>query len=103
VNGEIERMPETELASDCMLPEGPPDNFEIMNELLNAIPRDADYNSELWTTVDKVGAFVPSPFAFMRLCVYEGGLFSRTALMAISPFVGALFDFGFACLTFPNS
>lgn len=24
-----------------------------MNTLLNAIPRDGDYNSELWTTVDK--------------------------------------------------
>jgi hypothetical protein len=53
VGGEIERMPENELAQDCVLPEGPPDKFEIMNALLNSIPRDANYDSELWTTVDK--------------------------------------------------
>lgn len=33
--------------------QGPPERFEIMNALLNAIPRDADFNSELWTTVDR--------------------------------------------------
>jgi hypothetical protein len=53
VGGEIECMPENELAQDCVLPEGPPDKFEIMNALLNSIPRDANYDSELWTTVDK--------------------------------------------------
>ena len=53
VDNKIEKMPETELAMDCMLPEGPPDRFEIVNQLLNAIPRDGDYDSEMWTTVDK--------------------------------------------------
>ena len=33
--------------------QGPPNNFDIMNALLQGIPRDANYDSELWTTVDK--------------------------------------------------
>jgi hypothetical protein len=53
VNGEIEKMPSDELARDCIMPEGPPDNLEGMNQLLTVIPRDGDNNSELWTTVDK--------------------------------------------------
>ncbi len=53
VGNRIERMPETELAADCMLPKGPPDQFDTMNLLLHTIPHDADYNSEHWTTVDK--------------------------------------------------
>ena len=53
VNGEIEKMPTDELARDCIMPEGPPDNIEGMNQLLTVIPRDGDNNSELWTTVDK--------------------------------------------------
>lgn len=32
--------------------QGPPDSFPIVNTLLNALPRDSDYNSEMWTTVD---------------------------------------------------
>ena len=53
VNGEVEKMPESELAMDCVLPEGPPDKFEVMASLFNCIPRDADHTAEMWTTVDK--------------------------------------------------
>jgi hypothetical protein len=35
------------------MPEGPPDTFDNMCQLLSAIPRDGENNSELWTTVDK--------------------------------------------------
>lgn len=76
VNGEVERLPVSELATDCVLPEvgvpamrsqcfvfwkcaaltrteqGPPDKFEIMVSLFNSIPRDADHTAELWTTVN---------------------------------------------------
>jgi hypothetical protein len=51
VDGKMERLPE-ELAQDCIFPEGVPDSFSIMNALLQGIPRDADYDSQLWTTVD---------------------------------------------------
>ncbi len=53
VNGELEKMPEGELAMDCVLPEGPPNQYEIVASLFNCIPREADHNAELWTTVDK--------------------------------------------------
>lgn len=52
VNGELVKVPEGELAMDCMLPEGPPHNLEIMQSLFNSIPRDADHTAEMWTTVD---------------------------------------------------
>ena len=55
VKGEIEQMPDNELAKDCNMPEGPGDGFNGMCQLLTAIPRDGDNDSELWTTVDKVG------------------------------------------------
>jgi hypothetical protein len=51
VDGKMELLPE-ELAQDCIFPEGVPDSFSIMNALLQGIPRDADYDSQLWTTVD---------------------------------------------------
>jgi hypothetical protein len=35
------------------MPEGPSDTFDTMCQLLSAIPRDGENNSELWTTVDK--------------------------------------------------
>jgi hypothetical protein len=53
INNKIERIPESELAADCVMPEGPPERFETMNALLMAIPRDGDHNSEMWTTVDR--------------------------------------------------
>jgi hypothetical protein len=59
VNGEVEKLPESELAQDCVLPEGPPDKFEIMVSLFNSIPRDADHTAELWTTVDKNKVCLP--------------------------------------------
>lgn len=37
----------------CLSVQGPPDRFDTVNQLLNSIPRDGDYDSELWTTVDK--------------------------------------------------
>jgi hypothetical protein len=51
VDGKMERLPD-ELAQDCVFPEGIPDSFTIMNALLNAIPRDAEFDSQMWTTVD---------------------------------------------------
>lgn len=53
VGGQVEKAPENELAQDTAMPEGPPDQFEAMCQLLTAIPRDGDNNSQLWTTVDK--------------------------------------------------
>jgi hypothetical protein len=35
------------------MPEGPPDSFDSMCQLLSNIPRDGENNAELWTTVDK--------------------------------------------------
>jgi hypothetical protein len=52
VDGEVTKMPENELARDCVMPEGPQDDMRIMCALLTSIPRDGDNNSELWTTVD---------------------------------------------------
>lgn len=66
VNGDVEKMPENELARDCVMPEGPPDDMKIMCAMLTAIPRDGDNNSELWTTVDKDKTNVRSK-AFMKL------------------------------------
>jgi hypothetical protein len=45
-------MPENELARDCVMPEGPPDDMKIVCALVTSIPRDGDNNSEMWTTVD---------------------------------------------------
>jgi hypothetical protein len=53
VGGKVEKMPDNELARDCVMPEGPPDGFEAMCQLLSTIPRDGENNAELWTTVDK--------------------------------------------------
>jgi hypothetical protein len=54
VNGKLEQAPDkSALARDTAMPEGPPDSFEALCQLLTAIPRDGDNNSELWTTVDK--------------------------------------------------
>ena len=52
VNCELEKVPDGELASDCVLPEGPPNNYEVMASLFNSQPRDADHTAEMWTTVD---------------------------------------------------
>jgi hypothetical protein len=52
VDGQVLKMPENELARDCVMPEGPPDDMKIICALLTSIPRDGDNNSELWTTVD---------------------------------------------------
>lgn len=53
VGGKLEKAPDNELAKDLACPEGVEDSFNVMNQLLTAIPRDGDNNSELWTTVDK--------------------------------------------------
>lgn len=55
VDGEITRRPTTELMRPIFLPEGPPDTFNIINAIVNAIPRDAGTQSELLTTVDPKG------------------------------------------------
>lgn len=68
VNGQLEKAPDNELARDCAMPEGPPDSFEGMCQLLTAIPRDGDNNSELWTTVDKDKTNVRAK-AIMKLIV----------------------------------
>jgi hypothetical protein len=39
IKNQIQSMPDSELAADCVMPEGPPERFETMNALLNAIPR----------------------------------------------------------------
>ena len=52
VGNRIEKMPDNELASDCVMPEGPPEKAENLNALLSAIPRDDDHMIEHWTTVD---------------------------------------------------
>jgi hypothetical protein len=54
VGGVLEQTPDNSLAQCAAMPEGPPESFEAMCQLLTAIPRDGDNNSELWTTVDKV-------------------------------------------------
>ena len=53
VNGEVEKMPDNDLAMDCVLPEGPPDNFEAMSALFHNIPRDAGHDATMYNTVDK--------------------------------------------------
>lgn len=55
VDGEIARRPTTELMRPIFLPEGPPDKFDVINAIVNAIPRDAGTQSELFTTVDPKG------------------------------------------------
>jgi hypothetical protein len=35
-----------------LYPQGPPDNFAIMQAIFNAIPRDSDHNSVMWNSVD---------------------------------------------------
>lgn len=52
IGNKIEEIPQNDLANNCILPEGLPENFNSMNMLLGSIPRDAEHDSELWTTVD---------------------------------------------------
>lgn len=52
LDNDIQSMPTNELAKDCVMPEGPGTDFEIICRLLLQVPRDGDNNSEQWTTVD---------------------------------------------------
>lgn len=52
VNGKLTSMPDNDLLKNCVIPEGLQNKFEVVNAFLNSIPRDADFKSEKWTTVD---------------------------------------------------
>jgi hypothetical protein len=84
VDGQVLKMPENELARDCVMPEGPPDDMKIICALLTAIPRDGDNNSELWTTVDQNKTNVRSKavsklIQVMQMLAFLQSAVSRTA------------------------
>jgi hypothetical protein len=71
VNGEVEKVPDNELAMDCVLPEGPPDNFEAMASLFNNIPRDQGHDAELWNTADKKNNNIRDKLVYKLLAGYQ--------------------------------